>query len=264
MPTNNGRHKPPPLQLNTPPRTPSTRPDSSCSESKAQSPRAHSPQDQRKSPKLSGIRGFFAVKEPSAVALEKMAKQQRTDTARRGLQHPSGVTLGQLSPKRAEEDLKRQEAAAKKKAKLYEQKKEEKIRQSQDLQPSYRPEPITYHTLDPAAQSGGAYTTTAPPLRTLHPFSSQMRPAYTPESPRHIRLPSLDAVLEENRSQFHGRSTSSVSDVSPPSTSSARSFASSASTVIGSESHRKLAAPWEEEERKGFVPKEKGAWGFGS
>ncbi|KAF2426523.1 hypothetical protein EJ08DRAFT_721726 [Tothia fuscella] len=252
----------PPLhQFDSPPQLPgaySTRTNSSESEStsrhQSQSPNG---QSQRKPEKASHFRNFFSAREPSAAAFAQMAKQQRTETAARGLSYQSGVTMGKLTSK-VEEDRRSQEAAAKKKAKMYEKLKKEGRPSSSYSQSSIPPEPIKYQTLDPAAgEPGIMYSPTSLPVRSGLTTTPLSRTGYIPDSPRQMRLPSLDAVLENGR-QYH-RSTSSNSDLTLPSTRSSESFVSSSMQVMQSDL---AAVPWEvEETEKRTGPR--GFMGFG-
>jgi hypothetical protein len=101
-----------------------------------------------KQTKSSTIRGFFSVKEPSALAFEQLAKKQRAEMAQKGQQYPSGVPRGRV-PASAATDYKNQEANARKMAKQHENARNEG--EKRPISASYSspsPEPLPSRTSD--------------------------------------------------------------------------------------------------------------------
>jgi hypothetical protein len=210
-------------------RSSSIRTNSSSGDSRE---RPTSSKHQQNQTKPSTIRGFFSVKEPSALAFEQLAKQQRAELAKKRQKYPSGISRGQM-PLSAAQDYKNQKAAAKEKAKMYEMAKiEAGKRNSWETKPSAPGiTALAYCPQDPAQQ------------RPLSGTVARPRETTRTESYR----TTLDPVLEN---AVPRRSISTASTPSMPPTPSNES--------------RWQVAPWEEQDAELSNNKKKGFFsGFG-
>jgi hypothetical protein len=219
--------------LDSPPQTNHSRSSSigTTSSSSDSGRNTASPRKQPQQPtKPSTIRGFFSVKEPSALAFEQLAKQQRAELAQKGQCYPTGVPRGQL-PSNAAQDHKNRELAAKKTAKRYEMSK---------IQAEKRKSmPSTYNS--PPAQ---------PVYRTLDP--AQRRSSYG----------GITRSREITRTESYHTPLDPVAEIADPRPSISASCTRSIPSIPSHEERRRVA-PWEEQDEELSTKKQGFFAGFG-
>jgi hypothetical protein len=235
---------------------PSCRNRSMSSVSRTSSSSGERTQNEQKKSKSNAFKSFFAVKEPSAVAFQRLAEQRKKELAEKGQKYPFGVPQGQI-PAWAEEDYKKAKERAKERARHHQEAKERlKMQEEHDralakVRAQNRPPnelteledevrrlrtqldhgPIEYRSLDPRP-STSSLSSSSPPVRKTH---SRWR-ATSLDS-----LPEISATNSSTSTQSSPPQSMPPTPLTPP---------ASANGI------RRDIAPWEDPEEEEFPMRE--------